>query len=155
MSQVPESFKEIELGIDPKEADQKDLEALYKKLRMLNMKDGLPNAFALGNLLNESIGSGSTALILAYFPEGGDIFLTGDMEIKGNINKRTERFEANIIFRKYLRKHDTRKEPVFPTVEDYEDAKMRGDLNIGKFEYYRVLRRKVQYFVHIQEPEEA
>lgn len=134
---APEGFKEVKFQS-------------IKELRRI--RDGrVSNLKFLSDSLGEKIEYNSKVLFLAYFPERGDIFLTSDLEVKENPDRHTGVYNENIIFRRYIYKHDTRDSSVFPTVEDYENAEKEGSLEIGKFEMYRVLDRKAQYFVHIKE----
>jgi hypothetical protein len=139
MSDAPEGFIEIE----------------NRRLIGLKIIDGsISNITYVSRLLGVNIKYGSTVHFLIYFPENGDIYLTADLVVKKNIDKRTGMYDENMILRNFLyNKRKVGNPLTFPTIEEYQHAKENDELNESEENIWRVLSLNKRYFMHIEEPE--
>jgi len=132
-------FKELGSGLGL--SGSVALQKLYDELEKLETLKG--SDYALGR----------TLLVQMYFPDrtgrGDDNIFIGEIKVKKNPDRRTERLDANIIIQNCLSRHDTRQPPVFFSLEDYEKAKNEGKL-LYSSEIFHVLSREPRpmYFVH-------
>jgi len=134
-------FKELGSGLEL--SGSAALQKLYDELGKLETLKGSDYVPGIGKKL----------LVQMYFPDrtgrGDDNIFIGEIKVKKNPDRRTERLDANIIIQNCLSRHDTRQPPVFFSTEDYEKAKKNEELRYS-YEIARVLTREPRplYFVH-------